>query len=263
MGDYLDNELERKIREKATGWTVEPQSVPVRLAVSPPSLPVQQSRLEVFVRRTLRLFSGQISRGTTKVWGKTQLSPVKHQGASFACTAFAITSALEDQLILWRADQAKTLSALHAHICIGGKEMNEPWDPGYALEVLQSALIAEETAVEQVWTPERCAITLGSVSLKYRQINDRSSAVAALANGPIVAEMDMWQDLHSFYKAGVYRHVDGDYYGRHTVEVVGVDSEFWVIKNSYGPGWGEEGYARIAIDECNLLKYQAYQIYLA
>ena len=261
MSDYTGNvELEQRIREKATGWGVGLQSVPTRLVVT--SSP-RQARVKTILERSKELFSSYVSLTLPKIWEGAQLSPVKHQGKSYACTAFAITSALEDQLLLWRAGQAKRLSALHAHICIGGKDIEESWDPGYALETLQNALIAEQSNLEAAWTPELCSITNGSVGLRYKPIHDHSTAKAALANGPIIAEMDLWQDLHSFYRSGIYRHVDGDYYGRHTVEVVGFNNVCWVIKNSYGPKWGEDGYARIALNECNLFQYQAYQVYPA
>ena len=62
------------------------------------------------------------------------------------------------------------------------------------------------------------------------------------------------------YKSGVYSHVSGDYAGLHAVALMGwgesdAEGKYWIVKNSWGVNFGEEGYFRIArgLDEngCN------------
>ena len=53
------------------------------------------------------------------------------------------------------------------------------------------------------------------------------------------------------YKSGIYSRVSGKYLGGHAVLLVGYndDEEYFMVKNSWGPDWGEDGYFRIAYSE--------------
>jgi hypothetical protein len=81
---------------------------------------------------------------------------------------------------------------------------------------------------------------------------------AALANGPMLAAFDVYQDFFS-YKGGVYHHTWGDSVGGHAVAIVGYDSaeRYWIVKNSWGANWGENGYFRIGFGECGIEDYVA------
>jgi hypothetical protein len=72
---------------------------------------------------------------------------------------------------------------------------------------------------------------------------------AALQDGPFVAGFQVYLDFET-YTGGVYRHVSGPVLGGHAVVVVGYDDNddggAWICKNSWGEGWGENGYFRIA-----------------
>ena len=72
----------------------------------------------------------------------------------------------------------------------------------------------------------------------------------ALKVGPVITGMMTTMDFSS-YECGVFcTSMDDEFLGGHAVEVVdyGTTSEgvdFWVVKNSWGDGWGEGGYFRI------------------
>ena len=57
-----------------------------------------------------------------------------------------------------------------------------------------------------------------------------------------------------YYRSGVYRYVAGDFLGLHAVAAVGYDdaTTSWIIKNSWGNGWGASGFANIAFGECGI-----------
>lgn len=76
-----------------------------------------------------------------------------------------------------------------------------------------------------------------------------------LENGPISIHIDA-SDWHS-YKGGImtkcsYKNAD------HVVLVVGFgtekDQDYWIVKNSWGPSWGESGYIRLlrGINACGI-----------
>jgi len=55
------------------------------------------------------------------------------------------------------------------------------------------------------------------------------------------------------YSKGVYQRVEGSFrfQGNHVVKVLGWEtspdgSSYWIVENTWGSDWGEDGYARIA-----------------
>jgi cathepsin B len=58
------------------------------------------------------------------------------------------------------------------------------------------------------------------------------------------------------YKSGVYKHTTGYYEGGHAVKVIGWGAanglNYWLIANSWGTSWGEQGYFRIAFGEVGI-----------
>ena len=50
------------------------------------------------------------------------------------------------------------------------------------------------------------------------------------------------------YKNGIYRGCSVDYNVNHAVNIVGVNvtGGYWIIRNSWGTWWGDNGYMKIA-----------------
>ena len=74
-----------------------------------------------------------------------------------------------------------------------------------------------------------------------------------LKNGPVIAQMIVYTDFLT-YKEGIYHRTEDAFRfnGQHIVKIVGWDKqgdggqEYWIIENSWGEDWGENGYARIS-----------------
>ena len=72
---------------------------------------------------------------------------------------------------------------------------------------------------------------------------------AALQRGPVIVEMEADQRIIQYYSGGI---IETDLCGinlDHAVLVVGVgtyaNGQYFLIKNSWGTDWGEDGYMRI------------------
>ncbi|WKY03133.1 hypothetical protein Q1695_016442 [Nippostrongylus brasiliensis] len=79
-----------------------------------------------------------------------------------------------------------------------------------------------------------------------------------MKNGPVHASFTVYEDFH-FYKSGIYVHTAGKETGGHAVKIIGWGVEdgtkFWLISNSWGTDWGEDGgYYRMVrgVNNCGL-----------
>ncbi|CAH1227265.1 CTSL [Branchiostoma lanceolatum] len=87
---------------------------------------------------------------------------------------------------------------------------------------------------------------------------DLKDAVAEV--GPVAASIHGSQKDFYLYKSGIYNTCPTDHNGRyldHALLVIGFRDEgdgkdYWIVKNSWGTGWGEGGYGKIAMNHENM-----------
>ena len=80
-----------------------------------------------------------------------------------------------------------------------------------------------------------------------------------LQSGPVAASMMLDEGLLHHYQCGVYQASNFSDMGRHAVEIVDfgispLGTSFWVVKNSWGVNWGENGYFRIKMGDLQIGK---------
>ncbi len=78
--------------------------------------------------------------------------------------------------------------------------------------------------------------------------------IAALQYGPLVGYMRIYTDFYS-YSSGIYAPTpSATYDGDHGIVIVGYYDDgvdrYWICKNSWGTGWGDNGYFNIKMGEC-------------
>ena len=76
--------------------------------------------------------------------------------------------------------------------------------------------------------------------------------------GAVAAGYTVFQDFYN-YKSGIYKHVTGKMLGGHAIKVVGWgvknatkttnETNYWIVANSWGDEWGEEGYFRFDMSD--------------
>lgn len=92
------------------------------------------------------------------------------------------------------------------------------------------------------------------VNIYYGDEDALAQAVALV--GPVSAAISVETSDLRFYKQGVYTRIGNPNRPDHAVLVVGFGSDrwqgdYWLVKNSWGPEWGENGYVRIARNKSN------------
>ena len=93
----------------------------------------------------------------------------------------------------------------------------------------------------------------------YRQLTSDTQVISALRRGSVILEMKVPQSFFR-YRCGVFCSDPTNLPDRlHAVEIVdygtSAGTDFWVVKNSWGSGWGEGGYFRIRRGDPALSRY--------
>lgn len=93
----------------------------------------------------------------------------------------------------------------------------------------------------------------------YVPVDDKVLKLVIATVGPVIAMMDINNESFMRYLSGIYKEPNcskEDQDLNHAVLIVGYGSEndedFWIVKNSYGVRWGENGYMRIARNHCGI-----------
>lgn len=97
---------------------------------------------------------------------------------------------------------------------------------------------------------------------------------SAIATGPISVAVDATSNLFKTYSSGIITNAsECGTLCSHAVNVVGYGTDsllgdFYIVRNSWGTGWGESGYARIGTGSslqadkgvCGINQYPAYPV---
>jgi C1A family cysteine protease len=200
--------------------------------------------------------------------GHNYVTGVRDQGNCGSCWAFASTAALESRILITShtPDTELDLSEQSLVSCdTGNLGCGGGWFD-VVLAYLQSTGIPLESCLPYTsgvsGINEECGGCSDWRQNTYRVTNFENVATsvetiksAIVQYGPVIAGFIIYEDFLQ-YKSGIYSHVTGLVEGGHAVAIVGYDDaqQAWIIKNSWGPDWGESGYFRIkaGTNECEI-----------
>jgi len=186
------------------------------------------------------------------------VTPVKNQGGCGSCWAFSATETVESHYQI--ATNKSVVLAPQTYVnCVknpqgcGGTGGCEGATMELAFELTKDTGIALESDLPYRGTDETCKPYKAAVKCTGYVKNPENSAIGletALAiKGPqaITVAAGSWQ----LYGGGVFHGCSKGFLGHqdntldHGVQAVGYTADYWIVRNSWGAGWGEKGFIRI------------------
>ena len=205
--------------------------------------------------------------------GKDWMTPVRHQGSCGSCWAFSAIGVVEAAINIYANDPDIDMDLSEQHLvsdCCNAGNCGGGW-PDWALKYVRDTGVSEESCFPYTRSNGACTPCSGwdenpwkIENYKYVSSSKDAFKSALQEYGPLSVVLKAPDDWF-YYRGGVYEPAwtatDGVGWANHAVVLVGWDdsNSCWIIKNSWGSGWGENGYARVLYG--NLEKYNyAYTV---
>ncbi len=190
--------------------------------------------------------------------GKDWTTPIRNQGSCGSCWAFGSIAVLESLIEIKSQSSSlnPNLSEQFFVSCSGGS--CNGWYLDSSADYLKSDGVTDESCfiyqAANLSCGDRCTDWQDGIEKisnwgwvgSYYGIATIDELKAELVNGPVYTLMAVYSDFY-YYTGGVYQHVSGGLMGYHAVAIVGWDdvNQCWIVKNSWGTSWGENGWFRI------------------
>lgn len=187
------------------------------------------------------------------------VTPVKNQAQCGSCWSFSATGSMEGAYQI--AGNTLTSFSEQQFVDCSGKFGNQGCNGGLmddAFEYAETVKIETEAAYPYTARDGTCHAAGGVTEVKgYQDVaaNSPTALQAALLKGPVSIAIDAAGIQFQLYFGGVMRYFCGTSLD-HGVLLVGYgtskgmfwDTDYWLVKNSWGSGWGESGYFKLYRD---------------
>jgi hypothetical protein len=181
---------------------------------------------------------------------KGAVTAVKDQGRCGSCWAFSATAAIESYAHVAGGKSLLVLSAQQINSCDKRDGGCNGGNTETAYEYVKSAG-GIETNSDYPYTSGggstgQCKFQSSKIAISingYHSVSrGESNLESALNNGPasVCLAASSWQS----YRGGILSSCDNQV--DHCVQTTGYASDYWRIRNSWGTGWGESGFIRLA-----------------
>lgn len=188
---------------------------------------------------------------------KNVVSKVKNQGGCGSCWAFSATESVESAYAIASGKPVLDLAPQTYVNCVknpgscGGTGGCEGATMELAFNMTVQTGIALESTLPYAGRDEKCTAYKAAVKVTgyvKNPVNDAAALETAVAQkGPqsITVAASSWQ----LYGGGIFKGCSRKFFGNnvldHGVQLVGYTADYWIVRNSWGPSWGEKGYIRL------------------
>lgn len=188
------------------------------------------------------------------------VTDVQSQGPCRSSYAFATTGALEAQYQRQTGNLLK-FSEQYLLDCSRSSYNNSGCDGGSVNASLRFVSDKQGINTEQSYpyrgVDETCQLSAERANFSIKSVNRIASGqewflqTAIATVGPVAVSFDASLETFQFYSSGIYydftcSKVNGNHFGL----AVGYGTEnklgYYIVKNSFGKSWGEDGYVRMA-----------------
>jgi len=197
------------------------------------------------------------------------VTPIRNQAPYSSCETFAIVAAVET-MVQYKIGYLFGCDLSEAHLWFNCDPSLE-WGsyPDKNLKYLIEHGIPDESCWPypddgEMHLPNETCPCWESRTVKITDwgfLPDNPIAIknALMTYGPIPTYIFIYEDF-MVHQRGIYRHTWGRPISPHMVTIIGWDDaqECWLVKNSWGTAWGEDGWFRIKYGECSIEHYSIY-----
>ncbi len=249
-------QIQEMIKQKGLHWVAGENSV---TALSPEE---RQSLRGLKIPESVRLRFEELNRNNSQppVLLDTQdvfdwrlmngVTPITNQLGCGSCWDFSATAAFESSILIhdgitYDLSEQQVLSCNTGESDCGGGWMGDAYNLFIDYGAVGEDCMPYHADDTEPCTQDQCEVLANL--LDFVDIPTNVPFIKnALLSGPVSTTMTAYNDFDS-YNGGCYEHADTEDLN-HAVLIVGWDDNecegegAWIVKNSWGPGWGDDGF---------------------